>query len=36
VRTIMRPNWYGVWEFSVKGMSEKLTAYFTERVDDGV
>jgi len=36
VRTIMRPNWYGVWEFSIKGMSEKLTAYFAERVDDGI
>ena len=36
VRTIMRPNWYGVMEFSVRGVSEKLRTYFVEREDDGV
>jgi len=36
IRKIMRPNWTGVWEFSTKGLSEKLSAYFNERVDDGV
>ena len=36
IRKIMRPNWNGVWEFSVKGLSEKLSAYFNDRVDDGV
>ena len=35
IRKVMRPNWNGVWEFSVKGLSEKLSAYFAERVDDG-
>jgi hypothetical protein len=32
----MRPNWYGVWEFSIKGMTEKMSAYFADRVDDGI
>jgi hypothetical protein len=32
----MRPNWNGVWEFSIKGLSEKMLDYFTSRVDDGV
>ena len=36
IRKVMRPNWNGVWEFSVKGLSEKLSAYFAERVDDGI
>lgn len=36
VRKIMRPNWGGVWEFSVRDMSDKLLKYFVERVDDGV
>jgi len=36
VRTIMRPNWHGVLEFSVRGMSEKLHAYFLQREDDGI
>ena len=36
VRTIMRPNWSGVLEFSVRGMSEKLQAYFLQREDDGI
>ena len=36
IRTVMRPNWTGVWEFSVKGLSEKLATYFADRVDDGI
>ena len=36
IRKVMRPNWTGVWEFSVKGLSEKLSAYFADRVDDGI
>jgi hypothetical protein len=36
VRTIMRPNWYGVMEFSIRGMSDKLLKYFLEREDDGI
>ena len=36
IRKVMRPNWTGVWEFSTKGLSEKLLAYFADRVDDGV
>jgi hypothetical protein len=36
IRKVMRPNWNGVWEFSVKGLSEKLLDYFNERVDDGI
>jgi len=36
IRKVMRPNWTGVWEFSTKGLSEKLLEYFTDRVDDGV
>jgi hypothetical protein len=36
IRKVMRPNWNGVWEFSIKGLSEKMAAYFNERVDDGV
>ena len=35
VRKIIRPNWSGVWEFSVRDMSDKLLNYFVERVDDG-
>lgn len=36
VRKIMRPNWSGVWEFSVRGMSEKLLTYFLQREDDSI
>jgi hypothetical protein len=36
IRKVMRPNWNGVWEFSIKGLSEKMAAYFNERVDDGI
>lgn len=36
IRKVMRPNWNGVWEFSVKGLSEKLLDYFNDRVDDGI
>jgi hypothetical protein len=36
IRKVMRPNWTGAWEFSVKGLSEKLSAYFADRVDDGI
>jgi hypothetical protein len=34
VRKIIRPNWSGVWEFSVRDLSDKLLKYFVERVDD--
>jgi len=36
VRTIMRPSWSGVMEFSIRGISDKLKTYFLEREDDGV
>jgi hypothetical protein len=36
IRKVIRPNWQGVWEFSVRGLSEKLQQYFIEREDDGV
>jgi hypothetical protein len=36
IRKVMRPNWNGVWEFSTKGLSEKMLDYFVSRVDDGV
>jgi len=36
IRKVMRPNWNGAWEFSIKGLSEKLLEYFVERVDDGI
>lgn len=35
IRKVMHPNWTGVFEFSTKGLSEKLAAYFAERCDDG-
>ena len=36
IRKVMRPNWNGAWEFSIKGLSEKLLEYFNDRVDDGM
>ena len=36
IRKTIRPNWQGVWEFSVRGISEKLHQYFIEREDDGI
>jgi len=36
IRKTMRPNWNGVFEFSTKGLSEKLAAYFANREDDSI
>lgn len=36
IRKVMRPNWTGAWEFSVRGLSERLQRYFVEREDDGI